>query len=290
MNYLVVGGSSVSGQSIIKGIGELDSQGRIWSTTSSDDRQVEGAHDTIGGIDLADADAVDKILEAIRAAGPGDFAAVVYIPARGQVGMPTSRATREMVSESVDYSIRPMLRLAQALKPKTTICLSGFITMEPMLECYGAMAYTKLIMEDMVVRYPEQLKTIRLGMFPSNSVRGIAILTQKNLMRNVYPENQGMADEWRASGKKFSDFFYGKNWHYEETIYRDAADFKKPFRATTADDIRLAVKQALNGEKAPIINVLGDWVWTEDKMPPLPQVVQDQPEFMKTDLDQYMKA
>ncbi len=284
MEYLVVGGSAVSGQMIQKAIREHQPDAVITSTTSGVDRAVPGADRTIFNVSLEDPSAVDRILDGWKGGAPE---LVAYVPARGAVGMPTSRATREMVGESVDYCIRPMLRLTQKLRPRKTICLSGFITMEPMLQCYGAMAYSKLILEDLVVRHPGRLQSIRLGMFMSKSVRGIAILTQKNLMREVYPELAPMAAEWRASGKKFSDFFYDKNWVYEETSYKNAAPFTKPFRPTTEDDIRLAMLRILGGEKEPILNVLGDWVWTDRTMPKLPEIVKAHPDLLKWDLEQY---
>ena len=287
MQTLIVGGSAVSGQMILAAVREKHAKAHIAATTSSPDRAVTGADLTIPGIDLAQPDAVDKILGALRGVRPEIIA---YIPARGEVGLPTARATREMVRQSIDYCIRPMLRLTQALRPKMTICLSGFITMEPMLECYGAMAYSKLVMEDLVVRHPGQLKAIRLGMFPSNSVRGIMILTQRNLMRTKYPELAQMAAAWRSSGRKFSDFFDENNWHYEETVYRSTGSWEKPFRPTEADDIRLAMRRILDGEPAPILNVLGDWVWTESAMPKLPEVVRAHPDFLEWDLDQYLSA
>ena len=285
MEYLVVGGSAVAGQMILRAIREHDPAARTTATTSSTDRPVTGADRTFFEIDLADPAAVDRILSAWTGDPPGWIA---YVPARGEVGMPTSRATRAMVRESVDYCIRPMLRLTQALRPQMTVCLSGFITMAPMLECYGAMAYSKLIMEDLVVRHPHRLKAIRLGMFPSNSVRGIAILTQRNLMRKTVPELAPMAEEWRSSGRRFSDFFYEKNWHFEETVYRGAAASDKPFRPTTAEDICSGMRRVLAGEPAPILNVLGDWVWTDDRMPALPAVVEAHADFLKWGLDEYL--
>lgn len=284
MEYLVVGGSAVSGQMIQKAIREHEPKAVITATTSGIDRPVPGADRTIFNVSLDSPQAAETIVKEWKGGSPE---VIAYVPARGAVGMPTSRATREMVGESIDYCIRPMLRLTQKLRSRKTVCLSGFITMEPMLQCYGAMAYSKLIMEDLVVRHPDRLQTIRLGMFMSKSVRGIAILTQKNLMREVYPELASMAAEWRASGKKFSDFFYDKNWHFEETKYKNAAPFTKPFRPTTEDDIRLAMLRILRGEKEPILNVLGDWVWTDRTMPPLPEIVKAHPEFMQWDLEKY---
>ncbi len=284
-NYLVVGGSAVSGQMILRALREHDPSGTLVSTSSAADRQVALADRTVPGIALEDPTAVDRILAAWQGPPPS---VIAYVPARGEVGMPTARATREMVRESTDYCIRPMLRLTQAFRPQLTVCLSGFITMPPMLECYGAMAYSKLVLEGLVVRHPDRLKAIRLGMFPSNSVRGIAILTQKNMQRGRFPELAAMHTEWRATGKKFSDFFYGKNWHFEETVYRSAAAFEKPFRPTTPDDIRLAMHRVLAGERGPIFNVLGDWVWTEATMPELPEVVRAHPDFLEWDLDRYL--
>ncbi len=286
--FLVVGGSSVSGQAILAGLRGADT--RLISTTSTAEA-VSGADHTIHGIDLAAPDAADKILAGVRAADagdPGTLAGIVYVPARGMVGMPASAATREMVSESIEYSVRPMLRLMRDLRPALTVCLSGFITMEPMLDIYGAMTFTKLIMEDLAVRHPDRFKAIRLGMFPSKSVRGIAILVQKGAMRKTYPELVDVERRWRDSGeKKFADWLWGRNYEFEEKVHRHAAPFDKPFRPTTADDIRLAAIRIFSGEKDPILNVLGDWVWTDTKMPALPAVIQKRAELLQTDLDLY---
>ena len=287
--YLIVGGSSVSGQAIIQGLREEDANGFLISTTSGDG-SVAGADATIQGIDLSDASAARRMIAGTREhQSAGTLDTIVYVPARGMVGIPASAATRAMVDESIDYSIRPMLELMRALKPRLTVCLSGFITMESMLDIYGAMTYTKLIMEDLATRHADRFKVIRLGMFPSKSVRGIAILVQKGAQRKTYPELGRMAELWRASGeKKFQDWMWNRNWEFEESVYREAAASDKAFRPTTADDIQLAARRVLS-EPAPILNVLGDWVWTDDRMPAIPGVVQERGDFLKTDLDAYFR-
>lgn len=289
--YFVVGGSSVSGQAILAG---LAGPGVRLISTTSGTTDVKGADGTIHGIDLSDADAADKMIAGLNdelgADGASALAALIYVPARGEVGMPAAAATREMIEASLDYSVRPMLKMMQALRPQLTVCISGFITMDPMLSIYGAMTYTKLIMEDLAVRHPDRFKVLRLGMFPSKSVRGIALLVQKNAMRKAYPELEDLLYRWRDSGvKKFPDWMWQRNWEFEERVYRDAASFDKPFRPTTADDIRLAIGRLVRDEKKPILNVLGDWVWSEDRMPAIPEIIRKNENLLENDLDQYFE-
>ncbi|HRP70860.1 MAG TPA: hypothetical protein PLY93_15150, partial [Turneriella sp.] len=115
------------------------------------------------------------------------------------------------------------------------------------------------------------LQILRIGMFYSNSVRGIALLAQRRFMRekNFHSE---WHDEWKASGKKFSDFFYDKNYRSEEETYREHAN-GVPFRPTEPGDIADAFCIVFQGEKSPIINVLGAWRWFENTMPHLPEAI-----------------
>ena len=111
---MVVGGTSVSGKTAFEAIKELDAANEIITTTSRDNK-VDGADITITGISLTEDSAEEKIL------GSGhcrDIDYMIYIPARGQVGIKAEEATRDMVEESLNYSFRPFLRLAKELKPR----------------------------------------------------------------------------------------------------------------------------------------------------------------------------
>lgn len=291
MRYLLIGGSSYSGQCTIQAIRSQTPDAVIVST-SSGDRQVTGADHTIPRIDLADPGAPERLAQACgdwERAQPGDstkpepIAALIYIPARGEVGLPARLATAEQVAAGVDYCIRPMLRMMNLLQPRLTVCFSGFITMEPLLQCYGAMAYVKLAMEDFVIQNRDRMRAIRFGLFPSASVRGIGLLVQRNTMRKVYPEFAEMYAEWKASGMKFLEYFYEKNYRFEEQNYRHVSS--EPFRPTEENDIVRGVQLALAPETtAPIINVLGSWLWTDEVMPELPPVIQERHGLMPTDL------
>ena len=288
MDYLIIGGSSYSGKCTIQAIREEDPNARIITTTSSE-RDVPGTEQTIYNVDLGQANAPELVRAGyenyLKAAGRGELRALIYIPARGEVGLPARLATKEQVDQAVEYCITPMLHMMRLLAPQLTICYSGFITMQPLLQCYGAMAYVKLAMEDFVVQHRDRMRVIRFGMFPSNSVRGIGLLVQRNTMRKLYPEFEVMYDEWKASGKKFIDYFYEKNYVFEESSYRHVSP--EPFRPTKEEDIVAGVKLSLKTD-APIINVLGSWLWTDEKMPELPPVVAERQELMPQNLERHL--
>ncbi|MEQ9364276.1 MAG: hypothetical protein RIF32_08545 [Leptospirales bacterium] len=297
MNYLIIGGSSYSGKCTIQAIREVDSEARIITTTSGE-RDVAGVEHTIHGVDLGQPEAPGRVRAglaelAIDGVGPEEtppLRALIYIPARGEVGMPARLATKSQVDDAVEYSITPMLKMMAGLQPELTICYSGFITMDTLLQCYGAMSFVKIAMEDFVVRHKDRMRVIRFGMFPSKSVRGIGLLVQRNTMRKMYPEFEIMYDEWKASGKKrFIDFFYDKSNVFEEKTYSHVSD--QPFRPTNEQDIVNGVKFALDTERnpAPIVNVLGDWLWTDDAMPAeLPPVFTEQAELMPENLERHL--
>lgn len=280
MNLLIVGANSASGQEICKQLyGKKDVQ--IIGTTSSL-KDISFTDKTIHEIDLSNSGAVAKIVNSIKE--KIDY--IIYIPARGMVGMPTKYSTREMILESFRYSIFPYLELTKDLTPKKTILLSGFITMPPMLLCYGCMALTKIIMEELAFEFPTKFTVIRLGMFYSKSVRGIALATRKNIKDRKYPELLEMQKEWKNSGLSFDEYFYGKNWYYEESIYKDFANNKNiPFRKTETKDIATSVQKIIDGDPNPVWNVLGDWVWKDKEMIPVPEEIKILRKYISTELD-----
>lgn len=267
MRVFIVGAGSVSGGAAIKAAREL---GAEVITTTSRNQDVAGATHTIHGIDLENADATQKMLaDKELTSKPLDF--VIYIPARGSVGMDVLESKAEMVPPSLAYSVIPYLELCKALKPRRTIALSGFMALPALMKIYGAMTFTKVAMEELAIRNSDRLQIIRIGMFFSNSVRGIALLAQRRFMREKDFQPDWRA-EWKATGMKFSDFFYDKNYRSEEETYREHAN-GVAFRPTLPDDITNGFRMALTGEKAPIINVLGPWLWTENAMPKLPDAI-----------------
>ncbi len=264
MRVFIVGAGAVSGGAAIVAAKAV---GAEVITTTSRDENISGADHTIHGIDLERPDAVDKMLaDKVLMAKPVDY--VTYIPARGSVGMDVTESTADMIMPSLEYSVIPYLKLAKALNPKRTIALSGFMALPTLTRIYGAMTFTKIAMEELAIRNPEKLQIIRIGMFLSNSVRGIAILAQRRFNKEPGFQPQWRA-EWKASGKKFPQFFYDMNYANEEEKYRQYSK-GVPFRPTLPEDITNGFKLALAGEESPIINVLGPWLWTEDSMPQLP--------------------
>lgn len=238
--------------------------------TTSRNHDIEGANHTIHGIDLAQSGAVEKMLaDSVLQKHAIDF--IVYIPARGTVGIDVVESKPEMVMPSLEYSVIPYLKLTKALKPKRTIALSGFMALPALTKIYGAMTFTKIAMEQLAIDHPDKLQIIRIGMFFSDSVRGIAILAQRRFMREPDFQPEWRA-QWKASGKKFSQFFYDMNYEQEEQMYRQYGN-GVPFRPTTPEDITNGFLMAFRGEKAPIINVLGPWLWTENTMPKLPEPI-----------------
>ena len=133
------------------------------------------------------------------------------------------------------------------------------------------------------MKHPDKVQIIRIGMFHSNSVRGIALLVQKNLMRNRNA-NAELFDAWKASGKKFPEYFYAKNYKVEEDAYKQHSG-GVPFRPTEPEDIKNAFKRALLGEKAAIINCLGPWQWVENEMPYLPEEITSNIHLIPADLE-----
>lgn len=265
MRVFIVGAAAVSGRAAMSAAKELGAE--IIATTSRDENITDADH-TIHGIDLERSEAVEKMLaDSFLHRAPVDF--IVYIPARGAVGMDVVESKPEMIMPSLEYSVIPYLKLTKALKPKRTIALSGFMALPSLTKIYGAMTFTKIAMEQLAINHPDKLQIIRIGMFLSNSVRGIAILAQRRFMREADFQPEWRA-QWKASGKKFSQFFYDLNYEQEEQMYKKHGN-GVPFRPTVPEDITNGFLVAFRGEPAPIINVLGPWLWTESQMPELPE-------------------
>ncbi|MCB1169936.1 MAG: hypothetical protein KDK25_06355 [Leptospiraceae bacterium] len=305
MNYLIVGGKAVLGQQAILAIRSEDPNAWIVSTSSGED-DVPGADASIHGIDLSVPSAAGKIaadfpdkLPASKTDGNASHAskhsgrelrAIVYVPARGPVGKPVQYATKEEYDESVNFSVRPMLELMHDLKPEIGLWFSGFMWLETLMMLYGPMIYTKITMEQITLKHPDKLKCVRYGMFVSNSARGISILSQKAIASGKYPEQEEYRKGWKASGKKFKDFFASVNAREEESVLRQQAATSAPYRSLETEDLQIGVKKALFSEDGPIINVVGDWYWQDDSMPNWPQAIRQNLNLIDDDLESLLDS
>lgn len=284
MNFLVIGASSVAGRNAVKAIRKFNADAKIIGTTSGD-AALDMVDETITGIDLSNKYAAGKI--AYEAVKHAPIYGLVYTPAFGRVGIPMDRATKEDVSDSLDFSFRPMLSLIQKLNPEINVAFSGFYWLDSLLRAYGAMAMTKIAMEETAIANPNKLKIVRSGLFSSKSLRGILLLIQRTLTKDLYEELRPIRDSWKESGKKFPAYFYDFAYGCEVDMYEQ--QFDTPHRATSENDIVDAVLHVLQGEEAPIYNVMGDWRWSEDKLPELPPVLVKCKQLIPEGLNSYFK-
>lgn len=233
---------------------------KIFVTSSKAD-DVAGADKTLHGIDLNDAQAAEKI--------PPDAGRklLVFTPAFGPIGYPVSAATQADVAEAVRFSVEPMVLLAKRNQPERVIGFSAFYWLRHTLTAYGSMAYAKIAQEKLALEHPS-FTMIRAGTFESKATRGIGLLLQRALRDTPHPELRALGDAWRESGRKFGEFFM--DFAFESERLHFGERFEKEHRPTTGADLEKSVERVLRGEQAPIVNVIGDWHWTDAGLPPLP--------------------
>ncbi|MCB1143270.1 MAG: hypothetical protein KDK54_13570 [Leptospiraceae bacterium] len=268
--YLLIGGNAISGQAALAGIREMDKNAYIYSSTSKDTK-VSGADSTFTNLDLTHSASLGKVLQELKGK---EINALVYIPARGTVGRPVNYVSPEEYEESLKFSVLPMLTLMRELNPRIGVWLSGFMWLKSLMRIYGPMTYTKITMEEITLQNPEKLKIIRYGMFKSDSTRGISILAQKMLRSGIYPELNEIESEWRASGKKFKDFFSEENLKEEETVLQKEGNFTSPYRPLELRDIQSGIQKAIFHKTKPILNLVGDWYWENDSLPDWPEEIK----------------
>jgi hypothetical protein len=283
--YLVIGGSAVSGEQTILAIRSEDKEAYIIST-SSKESNVKDTDETIYNIDLRAEESIPKIVSKI---GSKKLKSLIYIPARGVVGKPVQYAEKSEYHDSLAFSVIPMLKLTKALKPELSVWFSGFMWLKPLMLFYGTMTYTKITMEQLTLKFPEQFKCIRYGMFYSDSVRGISLLVQKSLNSNLYPEMSEYKNAWKESGKKFKEFFPGMNYQFEESQLKSEGNFSSPFRPLEPVDIQIGIKKALFHKTKPILNVVGDWYWENDSLPIWPAEIQKHLGIISLDIVKYLE-
>ncbi len=263
-NYLIVGSSGVSSNSIIKAIEENhQEEGSPFYITASSSGSRPGhfAHHCLENIDLSHRDAVQSIIEGVNGK---KIDTLFFTPARGAVGIPIHRVSEAEIKASLEFSLYPFCQLIRELKPKVAVALSGYIWLETIAICYGAMFYPKVILELLAENNRQKIKVVRLGFFPSHSSRAVFIITQRALQNNSYPqEYNALKQRWKESKKKFYDYFAELTFSLEKEAF--SARFSTPYRPTEPDDIKRGIKRLLGGTESPIINIVGDWYWEEQQ-------------------------
>ncbi len=258
--YLIIGGNSVAGQAVLDALRKHDPAGAV-TATSSGDSPVAGAGETIGGIDLSNPGSLEKIPEA-------GYRMLFFTPAFGPIGYPIAVTPASDVKQALDFSYHPMVALSSRLKPELTVGFTAFYWLPHTLTAYGSMAYVKIAQELLAIENPAQFRMIRAGSFVSKATRGIGLLLQRALRDTPHKPIQELGEKWKQSGMKFGDFFFQYACDSEKAAF--SGRFPSAHRQTNQADIARAVGLLLSGESAPIINVIGDWVWTDSAPQPLP--------------------
>ena len=263
MQYLIVGGNSVAGKTAATAARAVDPEARIVATTSGSGT-VAGADQTIGGVDLNDPATLDRVTDALQGQS---LRALFFTPAFGAIGYPVAATPAEDIQGSLAFSFDPMVALTDALKPELSVGYTAFYWLPHTLAAYGSMAYVKIAQEKKALAEPDRYRMIRAGTFASKATRGIGLLLQRQLRSTKHEELLAMGRLWKESGKKFGDFFFDYAFQSERGMCGDR--FDAPHRATEDADLTRAARMILEGESAPIINVIGEWTWTEAALPEL---------------------
>lgn len=267
---LVFGASGAAGQSAIQAFRAVfDSQVFIYATTSKE-QLIEGADETIKNCEITGSGYLDKVKSEIS--GPIDF--FVYTPARGNLGFPVKDTSSSDLKDALDFSFEPMVKLEEVLKPGLTISYSAFYYLPHLLDFYGSMGFVKLKQEEWTLEQSERRRIIRAGSFYSQSVRGISILLQRLAKKAANPTLQNMLEKQKESGMKFDAFFLEYIAQREEEILKDHFP-GIPYRMTNQADLTWALKEILSGEQSPILSVMGEWRWRDDKLPALPEFYRE---------------
>ncbi len=265
--FLIVGGSSVAGQAALQVLRRRYPDARL-VTTSSQSQSKKGNHvETIDGIDLKQSDAVQKLLDALNHMHIHAIDGLVYTPAFGPIGYPVLTASAEDIQQALSFSVQPMIELHKALQSPRTTGFTAFYWLPHTLTAYGSMAFAKFKQEQLAIR-DHSFQMIRAGTFVSRSTRGIGLLLQRLLRDTPHPQLQELGRLWKESGRKFSDFFFDYAFQSEQQAF--GSRFAQPHRPTEQRDLERAIERSFEDDRPPIVNVIGDWLWVEDKLPELP--------------------
>jgi hypothetical protein len=256
-NFLVVGGTGVMGTAAIKAIREKfgDTVNILanWYGKEEPGFTIEGANETLFG-DIND----PEVLEKIKAFNNGEFEALFYATALGEVGVPISEATPESIELSNKLSFDPIVKLESELNVKTIVAYSTFYVIRHQLATYGAMGHSKEAIEKWTVEKGKARHAcIRAGLFESQSSRGIKLLLRKSAKN---PDN--LRDPLLRS------YFQGKSskegiQKFEEGIFNEEKEAYGDCR-TTAEDLYQSHLKYFESEGPIFINVCGKRIWLSD--------------------------
>lgn len=273
---LIIGGSGAAGHSAIEAIREYSSKtGQTWKiySTTSGESQVQGSDKTIPLIKLEEPEEAVSNIQKFLNKENAKIDLLIYTPARGNLGYPVSETPDEDIIATAKFCLDPMLDLEKKLNPKITLGYSAYYYLPHLLTFYGSLAFIKKKMEEWALQKPDSRKIIRAGTFFSQSVRGITIILQRLAKSSPHPDLQKLMEEQKASGKKFGDFFIDYIQQKENESF--GKNFPSiPYRITEPNDLKIALLKILEGEKAPIVSLVGDWLWTEDKLPSMPEYLK----------------
>ena len=258
-NYLIVGATSVAGQSAITEIRTIDSNAKIIGTTSKEE-PLSFVDSSICGVDLANENALSIIEQNLNV--PIDT--MIFCPAYGMVGYPSEYAPMSDIETCFQFSVRPILSLMQSLSPKITVGFSAFYWLKSLRVSYGSMAYAKYAIERLAVQNPDRLRIVRSGLFPSKSLRAIALLVQRTVQKASFPESIDMKSDWKNSGLSFADFFTVFAQNYEREMLSEYLTTE--YRCTTEKDLAKGIGLAVQEDSKAIINIVGDSTWFEDQL------------------------
>lgn len=276
-NALILGSSGVAGQSAVEAVREFaqkkKEEWKIIATTSKETPLPE-ADLTITRINLDDPKtSLELLYEGLKKNGIEKIDLFVYTPARGNLGYPVSETPENDVKEAAKFCLDPMLALEEKLKPALSVGYSAYYYRPHLQPFYGSLAFIKKKMEEWALQNPKQRKIIRAGSFFSQSVRGITIILQRMGKKSQDKDLQDLLRQQKESGRSFPDFFLQYVAKQEESSF--ASKFPGiPFRLTSQNDLKKALISILEGESAPIVSLVGDWVWTENSLPEMPDYLK----------------
>lgn len=271
--FLIVGASGAAGKSAVTACRASGST-KIVATTSREE-DIPGADVTFKNKDILKSSFASDIAHDLKRAGfSGSPAALIYTPARGNVGYPIRDTGAEDLREALRFSFDPLLELEKSLSPGFSAGYSAFYWLDHSLQFYGSMGFVKKKMEEWAVEKPERRKIIRGGTFFSQSVRGIAVYLQRLLKKSASPSLQSMKAEYEKSGLNFQDFFLQFAYRHEKEAFQNKFP-GQPHSPTTEKSLSDGLTQLLRGEKSPIVSVTGSWIWTDQKMPDLPDFFKE---------------
>ncbi|XDD46079.1 hypothetical protein AB3N60_15385 [Leptospira sp. WS39.C2] len=268
--YLIIGGSGEAGQSAITAIRATDPNAFIISSTTTNE-PVSNSDLTLFG-KRAESGLTNSILEDFERLGrPKQIRALIYTPALGEVGFPIEESTNAQIKDTLGICLDPMVSLEKEFGPELTVAYSAFYWLSHTLAFYGSMGIAKYKADLWVFENPTKRRIVRAGTFFSKSVRGISIVLQRTMKKTNHPDLLKLKTKFESSNEKFMDFFLSYAWEHEKESFQN--QFDSPYRPTVREDLTRGLTRALES-KSPIVTVLGDWTWEEQKMPNLPNWFQ----------------